>query len=90
MSYITYELLPSTQYIVLILIYVVSVSKCKMVKHYLATQWLVSLTSAHFTDGPAAGLSVTSSVSPEGCSSGLPDWLSLQLLGPLPLASLWW
>ena len=49
MSYITYELLPSTQYIVLILIYVVSVRKCKMVKHYLATQWLVSLTSAHFT-----------------------------------------
>ena len=61
-----------------------------MVKHYLATQWLVSLTSANFTDGPAAALSVTSSAAPEGCSSDLPDWLSLQLLGPLSLASLWW
>ena len=47
---------------------------------------LVSLTSPHFTQCLAATLPVTSSAAPEGCNSGSPDWLSLQLLGPLCLS----
>ena len=43
----------------------------------------MSLTSAHFTHCLAATLPVTSSAAPEGRSSGSPDWLSLQLLGPV-------